>query len=191
MRVSRETPPIPSDDELSRALSVLDQPDADEAAVDAAFRTVVSMSAPPRPSSDFARRVLMAARRAPLADGRRPLAGRPADWLGMAALAVAAAALAWGALAAAGVAGAPAVVRVVGFFVRGALWVLAPLGTVLRLWGSTVTLATALAEALASPPVVTAVTATALVSGLSLIALIRLLSTEQESVPWQDRSSRV
>ena len=108
-----------------------------------------------------------------------------------AAFAAAAAALAWGVWPPPGRSERPRVVRVVGFFVRGGLSVLASLGPALRLWGATVTVATALAEALASPPVATALTVTALVSGLSLIALIRLLSTEQESLPWQDRSSLV
>jgi hypothetical protein len=191
MRVARNRRTAPSDDELDRALTILDRPDADEGAVDAAFDTLVSLSPSPAPSPGFARRVTLAVRKAPLGAGRRPLAEPLPDWSRVAALAVAAPAVAWGAVAAFGSLGAYILARIVEFFVQAGLSVLASLNTALRVWRAVVTVAAALADAIASPAVGTVLTATALVSGLSLIALVRLLSTEQESPPWRDRSSLV
>jgi hypothetical protein len=191
MKVARETRRTPADDELNRALAVLERSDADEAAVDKAFETLVSSLAAPVPSGDFARRVTLAVRRAPLGEGRRPLARPLADWSRVAALAAAAAAVAWGVVAGIGPFGAYTLARIVEFFVRAGLSVLVSLSTALRVWDAVLTVAAALTESLASPAVGLALTATAMVSGLSLIALVRLLSTEQESAPWHDRSSPV
>ena len=192
MSVARETRRTPADDELTRALAVLERSDADEAAVDTAFETLVSgLADPPVPSRDFARRVTLAARQAPLGEGRHPLARPLADWFRGAALAAAAAAVVWGSVAGIGPFGAYTLARIVEFFVRAGLSVLVSLNTVLRVWSAVLTVAAALTEALASPAVGLALTTTAMVSGLSLIALVRLLSTEQESAPWHDRSSPV
>ena len=191
MRVARETRHTPADDELPRALAILERSDADEAAVDTAFETLVSGLAAPVPSRDFARRVTLAVRQAPLGEGRRPLARPMADWPRVAALAAAAAAVVWGSVAGIGPFGAYTLARIVEFFVRAGLSVLVSLNTVLRVWSAVLTVAAALTEALASPAVGLALTTTAMVSGLSLIALVRLLSTEQESAPWHDRSSPV
>ena len=191
MTVAKDTRPAPSDDELNRALTILNRPDADEGAVDAAFKTLVSLSPAPVPSTGFARRVTLAVHRAPLGEGRRPFAEPLPDWSRAAALAAAAAAAGWGAVAAFGPLGAYTLARIVEFFVRAGLWVLVSLNTALRVWRAIVTVAAAVADALASPAVGMMLTAIVLVSGLSLIALVRLLSTEQESSRWQDRSSLV
>jgi hypothetical protein len=181
--VGKDTRPIPSDEELNRAVSVLDQPDADETAVDAAFCTLVSLSPSPVPPRGFARRVAQAVRRAPLAEGRRSLARPLLDWPRTAAWAAAVATVTGGFVAALSPLGTRTVIRIVEFFVRGGLSLLASVDTALRLWNVAVNVGTALAEALASPPIAMMLMATALVSGLSVIALIQLLSTEQESLP--------
>jgi hypothetical protein len=191
MKVARDTRPAPSDDELNRAVSILTRPDADQGAVDAAFETLASVAPAPGPSRGFARRVTLAVRQAPLAEGRRPLARLLPDWFRVTARAAAAATVSWGALAVLGPFGAYAVARVVEFLVRAGLSILVSLNTLLRVGRAVVTVAAALAGAIASPPMTTVLTMTALVSGLGLIALIRLLSTEQESSPWPNRSSSV
>jgi hypothetical protein len=191
MTVARDTRPAASDDELNRALTILDRPDADEGAVDGAFETLVSLTTAPAPSTGFTRRVMLAVRKAPLGEGRRPLAALLPNWARVAARAAAASAVLWGAVAVFGPLGAYTFARIVEFFVRAGLWVLVSLNTALRVWRAIVTVAAALADALASPAVGMMLTATALACGLSLIALVRLLSTEQESSRWQDRSSLV
>jgi hypothetical protein len=181
--VTKNTRRIPSDEELNRAVSVLDQPDAGEAAVDAAFRTLVSLAPSPVPSRGFAGRVARAVRHVPLAEGRRPLARPLPDWFRTAAWAAAVATIAGGFVAALSPLATQTVIRIVEFFVRGGLSLLASVDTAVRLWNVAVNVGTALAGALASPPIATMLMATALVSGLSVIALIQLLSTEQESLP--------
>jgi hypothetical protein len=184
MTVAKDTRPVLSDDELNRALTILDRPAAEEGAVDAAFKTLMSLSPAPASSTGFARSVMLAVRKAPLGEGRRPFAEPLQDWSRVAAFAAAIAATLWGAVAAFGPLGAYTLARIVEFLVQAGLWVLVSLSTALRVWRAGVAVAAALADALASPAVGMMLTATVLVSGLSLIALVRLLSAEQESSPW-------
>ncbi len=178
----------PSEQALKGALTILERPDADERAVEEAFKTLTSaLPLPPAPK-DFARRVVRSVRRAPLPKGRRTLTKPLPPW-GWLAMCAATAAAGWAVVAVFGPFEAYAVAGVVQFFVRAGLSGLASLHAFVLLGRAAVTVSGALADALALPALSAALTGTALVGGLSLIALIRLLSREQESSPWPDRPS--
>ena len=192
----------PTDHELRRALEILNQPDADEDAIDTAFETLVPLSSAPAPPQDFSRRVMLAVRQAPLAEGRVPLAkpvpdwprvaGSPARhprWGAVAALGAAAAAVAGGAVALFGLSATPVLVAMVALFIGTGQWLLVSVTTGLRIWTATATAGAVLADALTSPQMAIVLAATMLVGVLSLTALTQLLSTQQELSRWHNSSS--
>ena len=183
--------PVPSDGALNSALEVLDRPDAGEREVDAAFATIASGLSLPAPSTVFVRRVIDAVRDAPLAEGRRAL-GDPAPLWGRVAALAAGAAVALSLLALFfGPLWGYTLARFVGLIVRAEVSVLVSLSAAVRIARTAVVVSEAVASALASPPLSGVLLGTAVVGGLSLLALIRLLSREQESLSWPGPSSLV
>jgi hypothetical protein len=188
--MSRERRHDASDEALRRALAVLGRPDADEPEVGAAFRAV-ARALPSAAPAGFVRRSMRLVREAPLAQGRRPLAEPIPIW-GRAAVAGAGAlAVVWAAGAWVGVSWQAVLAGLIAFVVHAEVSLFASVNTLLRIGRTLLVVSEALAGALDSPPVSVALMLTAGVGGVSLLALVRLLSREQESVSWPDRSSLV
>lgn len=174
----------PSDEELRRAIATLDQPTADDDAIDGAFGAVVRAVTGPRPPKDFSRRTMLAVRRAPLPDRRVALRRSTVSAPLSVALAVVAAATAYGIVVTSTPVATRILVRTIALLLQACLSVLMSLTHLFDLWRVLSTIGTAVAEALSSSDIALALTATALVGVLSLTALARLLSSDQESSQW-------
>jgi hypothetical protein len=180
-----------SDEALNRALAVLERSEGDEREIDAALSAIVRMLPAPAGSAGFVRRAMRSVREAPLAKERRPLA-EPVPLWGRAAMgALGAAGSVWLAASSFGLAWENVLSRLVAFLVHAELSVLASANTALRVGRTLLVVSEALAGALGSPPLSLVLMVTAGVGGVSLLALVRLLSGEQESLSWPDRSSLV
>ena len=166
------------DDEILRALTVLEDADVTEA--DAAFQALARRLPKPSPRPGFAARVMYAVQQAPLPAGRVALEARPSLPLLVGAAALAGVAALWVAFLLAPVA-LPIFARVFTFAVQACLLFIPPLTAGLDFWALISTIARALSEAATSPEMLTVLAAITSVGALSFGALTRLLSSQEES----------
>ena len=165
---------------MRRAGKILGDPTADESAMDQAIGTMMRVTSPPLPPKDFARRVMLAIQQAPPPEGRRSLAKPPTNVSRVAVLVAVAAVTAYGVIVTLGPVATRIFVRTIALSIQVSLRMLVSLNGVFELWSAVSTVRSAVAEAFTSPGMSIAVIAAALVAMLSLTALTRLLSSEQE-----------
>lgn len=168
------------DDEILQALDLLQDADVTEAEADAAFHTLARRLPKPLPRASFAARVMYAVQQAPLPAGRVALISRPPRRLFVGIGAMASVAALWVALLLAPVT-LPIFARVFAFAVQASLLVIPPLTAGLDVWAVISTAAQTIAEALTLPEMLSALAVVTSVGVLSLGALARVISSQQES----------
>jgi len=164
------------DDEILRALTVLEDADATESEADAAFQVLVRRLPKQSARTGFAARVMYAVHQAPLPAGRLALKAKPSVPLLVGAATLTGIAALWAAVLLASLI-APFFARVFASAVQVSLLFIAALTAGLDVWAIISTAAGAVTQAATSAEMLSVLAAITSVGVLSFGALTRLLSS--------------